>query len=71
MDTRLFQERVLDTLEEHGSQLTDIRVTLAEKYVTKIELAAQRKETATARRFAVTSLIAVIGMAVGAVLNIL
>ena len=65
MDTRLFQERVLDTLKDHGEQLTDIRVTLAEKYVTKVEVAEQRKEAAIARRFAITSIIAVVGMGIG------
>lgn len=70
MDAHSFQERVLDTLDEHGKQLTDIRVTLAEKYVTKTELATQRKETATARRFAITSIIAVIGIGVGTFLGI-
>jgi len=65
LDTRLFQERVLDTLAEHGAQLTDIRVTLAEKYVTKVELTEQRREAALARRFAITSIIAVVGMAAG------
>lgn len=71
MDSHLFQERVLDTLEEHGKQLTDIRVTLAEKYVTKDELAAQRKESATAKRFAITSIIAVIGMGISAFLGVI
>ena len=70
MDTRLFQERVLDTLAEHGKQLTDIRVTLAEKYVTKVEVAEQRKEAATARRFAITSIIAVVGMAIATILGL-
>ena len=70
MDTRLFQERVLDTLAEHGAQLTDIRVTLAEKYVTKVEVAEQRKEAATARRFAITSIIAVVGMAIATILGL-
>ena len=70
MDTRLFQERVLDALAEHGAQLTDIRVTLAEKYVTKVEVAEQRKEAATARRFAITSIIAVAGMAIATILGL-
>lgn len=70
MDTRLFQERVLDTLDEHSSQLTEIRVSLAEKYVTKVELSEQRKEAATARRFAITSMIAVVGMGIGAILGL-
>jgi len=70
VDTRLFQERVLDTLDEHGKQLTDIRVTLAEKYVTKAEVAEQRKEAATARRFAITSIIAVVGMAIATILGL-
>ncbi len=71
MDTHAFQERVLDTLENHGEQLTEIRVTLAEKYVTKLELAQQRKETAMARRFAITSILGVIGVGIGTYIGIL
>ena len=71
MDTHAFQERVLDTLENHGEQLTDIRVTLAEKYVTKQDLATQRRETLMARRFAITSIISVIGIGLGVGFGIL
>ena len=71
MDTHAFQERVLDTLENHSEQLTDIRVTLAEKYVTKTELAAQRREAIIARRFAITSIIAVVGMGISVGFGIL
>ena len=71
MDTHSFQERVLDTLENHGEQLTEIRVTLAEKYVTKLELAQQRRDTVVARRFAVTAFTAVIGIAISTYIGIL
>ncbi len=70
MDEYAFQERVLDTLEEHGKQLTDIRVTLAEKYVTKNELAAQHAAAVLARRFAITSLISVVAVGAAAFLGI-
>lgn len=71
MDTHSFQERVLNTLENHGEQLTEIRVTLAEKYVTKTELASQRREAIIARRFAITSIIAVVGIGLGTAFGIL
>jgi len=70
VDQHLFQERVLDTLEGHSKQLTEIRVTLAQSYVTKKDLAQASSKATSARRFAITAIISVAGVLSAAILNI-
>ena len=70
MEQRDFQERVLDKLDEHSDDLTAIKVTLAKDYVTRAELSKQRNEAIIARRFAITSIIGVVGIGLATIFNI-
>lgn len=70
MDQHAFQERVLDTLDEIKKDITAVKVNLAENYATKAEMVEARKEATSARRFAISTLISLLGIAAAVYLGI-